>query len=176
MPSRRGPLLRVPRVPIVENHDEPRPTGAFDHAALRATMTVVATLPGTKLWHEGHPPVEVRDPELRHFAEHTLACVERVRRGDWSLCTTTGWPGNDSHDQLLAWRWTAPEHEAVVVVNFAECGAQGRVHLGAAHPACVTYDDLLSGASFERDGGELDHDGLYVDLPPYGAHVLVARA
>ena len=63
----------------------------------------------------------------------------------------------------------------MVVVNFAERAAQGRVHLGARHPARVTYDDVLSGTSFERDGGEIDHDGLYVDLPPYGAHVLVAR-
>jgi hypothetical protein len=173
----------------VENHDEPRAAAVFDQAALRAAMTVVATLPGTTLWHEGEfdgrrvhlpvllgrRPIEVSDPELRHFAEHTLAAAERVRHGNWATCTTTGWPDNQSHEQLLTWRWAGPDHEAVVVVNFAEHPAQGRVHLGASHPACVTYDDLLSGATFERDGGELDHDGLYVDLPPYGAHVLVAR-
>jgi hypothetical protein len=34
-----------------------------------------------------------------------------------------------------------------------------------------TFVDLLDGASYRRDGTELDHAGLYVALQHYGAHV-----
>jgi hypothetical protein len=35
----------------------------------------------------------------------------------------------------------------------------------------VTLRDLLSAASYERDGNELVDRGLYLDLPPWGRHV-----
>jgi hypothetical protein len=32
--------------------------------------------------------------------------------------------------------------------------------------------DLLSGDEYERDGDEMTDPGLFVDLPPWGYHVL----
>jgi hypothetical protein len=31
--------------------------------------------------------------------------------------------------------------------------------------------DVTGAASYDRDGGELDSRGLYLDLPPWGYHV-----
>ena len=83
----------------------------------------------------------------------------------------TGWPDNDSYRSLLAWCWAGH----LVVVNFSDAPAQGRVRLpwpdlpGRA----LTLSDALSGAVFERAGDELAGDGLYVELDPFAAHLLV---
>jgi hypothetical protein len=77
------------------------------------------------------------------------------------MCETSGWPDNDSHRNLLAWCW---DH-TLVVVNYGDLSAQGRVHLPWDGEWELT--DLLSGASFVRAGGE-----LYVDLQPWASHFL----
>jgi hypothetical protein len=77
------------------------------------------------------------------------------------MCETSGWPDNDSHRNLLAWCW---DH-TLVVVNYGDASAQGRVHLPWDGEWELT--DLLSGASFLRAGDE-----LYVDLQPWASHFL----
>ena len=47
----------------------------------------------------------------------------------------------------------------------------GRTCLAAA----IGSSDLLSGAVFVRDGGELAGPGLFVDLEPWQYHVLSPR-
>jgi hypothetical protein len=93
-----------------------------------------------------------------------------VRRGDWSLCSATGWPEDESAQQLLCWCW----QDTLVVVNWADAPAAAHVWLPWSDVGGRTWElrDLLSGAVFERAGDDVAASGLYVQLPPWGFHVL----
>jgi hypothetical protein len=177
-------------VRFTENHDEPRAATALAGARAYAAAVAVATLPGATLWHEGqfegrraHVPVflgrrpgEDVDAPIRAFSGRLLAAVakEHVRDGQWQLLTGTGWPGNRTNENLVAWSWTRPDAGCVVVVNLSEASAQGRIPLPWPALAHGTRNlaDLIAGALLPRDGSELVDPGLYVDLPAWGFHVL----
>jgi hypothetical protein len=175
-------------VRFLENHDEPRAAGELEPARERAAAVVVATLPGAALWHEGQfegwrvrlpvflarRPVEPVDEDLRRFHLDLLAATTPLRRGEWQLCEATGWPDDRTCEQLLAWCWLDGDQRSLVVVNAAGAPAAARVHLpwddvGAGRWRLA---DLLSGEVYERDGGDTATAGLYVQLPPWGYHVL----
>ena len=108
---------------FIENHDEPRAAATFTPAAERAAAVTVATLPGATLWHEGQfegwkvrlpvflgrRPVEPVDEDLRAFHLRLVAAAAQVRQGRWQRCETSGWPEDQSHDQLAAWCWSDDE-------------------------------------------------------------------
>ena len=182
---------------FAENHDEPRVAGQLPGDAGRAAAVAVATLPGATLWHEGQfegrrvrPPVflsrrpdEPADADLAAWYRRLLATVagHRIRAGTWQQAGISGWPGNDSARNLLAWCWTTAGGQAgdgaarhLVVVNFSAEPAQGRVGLGwdGVGGSGWTLTDLLDDRVFQRDGDELAGQGLFVDLPPWGCHLL----
>jgi hypothetical protein len=193
--TRQRYLLR-----FLENHDEPRAATALAPAPApdreRAAAVVVATLPGATLWHEGQfegrrvrvpvhlgrRPDEPVDDERRDFHLALLAAAAQVRRGTWALCPTFGWAGSNG-DQLLAWSWTSDEPDepadpagrSLVVLNLGDAVAAGRVELPWGDLAGQPWrlDDLASGQIFPRDGDGLAAEGLYVELPPWGHHLLL---
>jgi hypothetical protein len=176
-----------------ENHDEPRIAGELPGDAERAAAVAIATLPGATLWHEGQfegrrvrPPVflmrrpaEPPDPDLAAWYRRLLATVagHQVRAGVWQQLEAGGWPDNDSCRNLLAWSWSDGPSRHVVVVNFSAEPAQGRVGLSWTDlpGRGWTLTDLLDDRVFEWDGGELTAQGLFVDLPPWGCHLLTLR-
>ncbi|GIF40299.1 alpha-amylase [Actinoplanes xinjiangensis] len=176
---------------FVENHDEPRAAAVLPGGRGRAAAVAIATLPGAVLWHDGQfegrrtrlPvflgrfPDEPADPDLVAFHHRLLAAAGSVRRGEWRLLETRGWPDNPSHRELLAWAWHDETPHSLVVINFGDRPAQARVELPwpglAGRP--WQFIDLLDGGIFERDGDELAGSGLYVDLPAWGAHVVTLR-
>jgi hypothetical protein len=187
-------------VRFLENHDEPRIAGELPGAAGRAAAVAIATLPGATLWHEGqfegrrvHPPVflarrpaELSDTALAFWYRALLATVagRHVRSGSWRLLEAAGWPGNDSCRNLLAWCWSgdaaSPDDGGrhVVVVNLSALPSQGRIALGLDDLAGRGWrlTDVLDDRVFDRDGDELASAGLYVDLPPWGYHLLALAA
>ncbi|MGH3267918.1 MAG: alpha-amylase family glycosyl hydrolase [Trebonia sp.] len=188
-PGYQSRLLR-----FLENHDEPRVASRMDPAAERAAAVSIATLPGATLWYEGQfegrrvrPPVflarrpdEPTDTELADWYRRLLATVagHGVRAGAWRLLEADGWPDNQSCRNLLAWTWSgADDARHVVVVNLSGQPAQGRIPLGWPDLPGRDWrlEDLLSGAVFVRDGGELAGPGLFVALEPWQYHVLSPR-
>jgi hypothetical protein len=177
-------------VRFIENHDEPRAAATFSLPKQQAAAVTIATLPGAKLFHQGQfegyrvklpvflrrGPVESVVPALQAFYRKLLNVIGRVafREGEWKLCERTGWPGNSSYKNLVAWCWRKGEDRHLVVVNLSDSGSQGHVH--------VPWDDIsgrswrltegFTGEVFERNGNELRSPGLYVDLQPWGFHVL----
>ena len=182
---------RCEQVRFIENHDEPRAAATFGPDAQRAAAIVVATLPGITLWHDGQfdarrsrlpvtlgrRPAEADDIELRTWYALLLAGAARIRRGAWQAVATTGWPDNGSHQNLVAWSWDSPASHALVLVNLSDTAAQARAHPRWADLAegSVTLADVLTGERFERDVDDIATNGLYVDLPPWGSHVLEVR-
>jgi hypothetical protein len=103
-----------------------------------------------------------------------LPAAAAVRDGEWRLLTTTGWPDNDTHRNLLAWTWTGSDTRHVVIVNHSDAPAQAQIPLPwpelAGRPHRLT--DLLTDQTYDRDGDALLTPGLFVDLPARHSHVL----
>ena len=174
---------------FVENHDEPRAAATFEPGRARAAAVVMSTLRGARLYHDGQldglrtrpgvflarGPAEPVDAELRAFYERLLGAVadSGLRDGDWRLCDCAGWPDNASFEQLLAWCWRADERRRLVIVNLAAGAAQARVRLPWDDLAGRSWRlrDALGGATFDRDGGELQFEGLYVAMAPWESYL-----
>jgi hypothetical protein len=63
------------------------------------------------------------------------------------------------------------------VVNLSAAPAQAQIPLPWPDLPGREWNllDLLSGADFPRDGGQLADPGLYVDLPPGQSYLLAVR-
>ncbi|GAA1611251.1 alpha-amylase family glycosyl hydrolase [Actinoplanes couchii] len=167
---------------FLENHDEERAATAVPAGRGRAAAIAIATLPGATLWHDGQfegrrtrLPLhlgrrldEPTDPELTAFHHRLLAAAARLRGGEWSLLETGG------HRDILAWTWRRGTSRHVVALNFGAHRAQARIPLRWPGLSGRTWNltDLLTGEVYPRDGDILARDGLYVDLPPWSAHLL----
>jgi hypothetical protein len=177
-------------VRFIENHDEPRAAATFSPNAERVAAVLTSTLPGAVLLHEGQfegrkvrlpvflgrRPAETVDDGLLAFYQRLLPAVaeEPFRSGEWRLCAVEGWSDNQSCKNLIAWCWRYGEERRLVVVNLADAPSQGKLK--------VPWDDLpgkswrlvelLESAAFVRSGDELQGPGLFVELPPWGYHLL----
>jgi hypothetical protein len=178
---------------FLENHDEPRAASVFAAAKERAATVVTSTLPGARLFHEGQfegrkvrPPVflgrrpdEKVDEDLRAFYARLLQVISCpvFRAGEWSLCERTGWPDNQTCMNLVSWNWSTGDDRYVIVVNLSASPAQGLIHIPWEDIGSSAWQvsDILSGAAFTRNGLEMATVGLFVDLPPWGYHVLCFR-
>ncbi|MBU2668302.1 alpha-amylase [Actinoplanes bogorensis] len=161
---------------FTENHDEPRAAAAFGPRN-RAAAVVIATLPGATMWHDGQfegrrvklpvflgrYPDEPVDDDLKSF--HMKLAARKINAGEWELL---------ENDDVLAWTWQNGDERHLIVVNFADRTAYTRVRgkWWSEGRAQWRLTDLLDGRVFDRDGGELAADGLFVELPAWGFHVL----
>ena len=154
---------------------------------------MVSTLEGARLYHDGQleglrtripvflnrGPEEPPDADLRSFYERLLCAVadSDLRSGDWRLCDCSGWPDNQSFEQLVCWCWRSAQSRHLVVVNLSSSSAQARVRLPWDDLGGRTWKlaDRLSGQTFERGGDELSGEGLYVALDPWASHFLEFR-
>jgi hypothetical protein len=177
-------------VRFIENHDEPRAAAAFTPEKHRTAAVTALTLPGARLIHEGQMegrrvrlpvflarrPDEPPDVVLLSFYRQLL---ETLRRGDflkgaWRLCEQTGWPDNASHLNLVSWCWEQGNLRCLIVVNLSDTASQCFVR--------IPWDDLkgriwrlkdaFTSALYERDGDAMCGQGIYVDLPAWGFHLL----
>jgi hypothetical protein len=180
----QGKLLR-----FIENHDEPRAAATFSPAKGRAIALTIATLPGTKLFHEGQfegrkvrlpvflgrRPDESVDQDLHEFYSKLLKAVTQpvFRAGHWSLCNRTGWQDNSSFQSLVAWTWVHHDARYLIVVNLSDRSVQAQVQMRWADAAGAKWHliDLLSDTTYERDGDEMVSPGLYVELGPWNFHL-----
>ena len=181
-------------VRFIENHDEPRAAATFSSEKARASAIAILTLPGVKLLHEGQfegtkvrlpvflgrLPAEPVDHDLAAFYRRLLKEINRdvFRNGEWRLCEKSGWPDNQSCRNILSWCWVKEEERYVIVVNFSDGTAQGRVHVPWDELRGKTWrlNDVMGGESYDRSGDEIRDAGLYVDLGPWKCHLFQACA
>ncbi len=179
-------------VRFIENHDEPRAASTFSPEKERVAAITTSTLPGAKLFHEGQfdgrkvklpvflgrRPEELIDADFRDFYQKLLKAVNvpAIREGNWHLCDRSGWPDNQSYLNLVAWCWHGIGERCRIVVNLSGSGAQGRVKLPWVELMGKSWQmtDLFTGQMHERGGDEICNPGLYVDLAPWGFHVLTS--
>jgi glycosidase len=187
----KGTVPQARLVRFIENHDEARAVTAFGRERSMAAATLVVTLPGLRLFHDGQlegklvrlpiqlgrEPDEVPDVEIFTFYHRLLTVCDSptFHEGEWSLLEAEpAWRGNPSHQDLLAWTWDGAKEKKIVVVNFAPNVSQGRLRLPhlAVHGSTIVLNDELHDIEYIRDPGELQDEGLYMELGPWQANIL----
>ena len=122
-------------------------------------------------------PKEVTDADLQLFYSALLSVIKKpvFRDGRWSLLECrAAWDGNGSSESFVAFSWEgAASERAIVTVNYAPHDSQCYLQLPflpvAEQP--IRFRDLMSDASYEREGSEILSKGLYLDLPAWGFHI-----
>jgi hypothetical protein len=176
---------------FLENHDETRAAAAFPPGIHEAAAAIAFLAPGLRFFHDGQlqgrkkhisphlvrAPDEPTDPQLEQFYQKLLAVLRRpaLREGAWRLLECRpAWEGNWTWDCFLAYAWQGPDGERLLVaVNYAPNPSQCRVHPCFADLTGHLWrlQDLLGGSVYERDGGEMQAQGLYLDMQPWQACV-----
>jgi hypothetical protein len=101
-----------------------------------------------------------------------------VRHGRWSLLECgPAWYSNWTHDCIVAFGWQGANAERMLVaVNYAPNQSQCRLRLpfpDLAGRSCLLQDQISS-VVYDRDGDELQSQGLFVDLHPWEASVFAS--
>ena len=176
---------------FLENHDEPRAAATFAPDMHQAAAVITFLSPGMRFFHQGQfegkkkriSPHLIRGPEepvdraLQRFYERLLAVLRQptVRDGRWQLLECkAAWDGNGTWDCFLAFAWQVDGGARLIaVVNYARDQSQCYVHL--------PFDDLggrkwrlrdqLSDAVYDRDGNDLQAEGLYLDAAPWQSSI-----
>ena len=176
---------------FLENHDEPRAAATFPPDVHEAAAVITYLSPGLRFFHQGQfegcrkrisphlvrAPREPADPRPQAFYDRLVAVLRRpvVREGDWRLLECApAWEGNGTWDCFVAFAWQGPGDERLLVtVNFAPNHGQCYVQLPFLDLGAAQWqlEDAIGDASYERDGNDLQARGLYLDEPPWRAHV-----
>lgn len=174
-------------VRFLENHDEPRCSAVFPRERIASLAVLVSTLPGMHFFHHGqfegakiHVPMplaraaeEPADQALRKVYERVLriSSADAFHAGEWKLLEVRS-SGDDSFEDLLAYRWRLGNGCKLIVINLGGRVAQGRVQQAEPTgelPKCV-YRDELDDQSYGWDRVTVAREGLYVRLGPHQAH------
>jgi hypothetical protein len=176
---------------FLENHDEPRSAATFSSERIASVAMLLATLPGLRFYHHGQldgkktfvpmPLAKARpepaNPQIRELYERLLrfSDAEVFHSGEWKLLEVQP-AGDDTFQDLIAYRCRHQQDCRVIVVNLAGRTAQGRVREAAvgASGNCVFYD-LLDGKEYPWNRADLDTNGLYVRLAPNQAHAFEVK-
>jgi hypothetical protein len=176
---------------FLENHDEPRVASALSFEEHRAAALLIIGLPGVRFLHDGQlsgahvkvpvqlgrVPVEEVQPAIAEMYRELLKMVPRtaVGRGRGEvLRPRAAWPDNPTAQQfvIVQWQNQGPDFD-LVAVNLA--GHRGQCYAPLSVPGLNennwSMKDLLGADEYRRAGEDLQNQGLYLDLPPYGAQL-----
>ena len=176
---------------FLENHDEPRAAATFSPDVHEAAAVITFLSPGLRFFHQGQfegrtkrisphlvrGPNEPVDNRLKQFYDRLLAVLRQpvVRDGQWQLLDCApAWDGNWTDDCFVAFAWQgAGDERLIVAVNYAPNQSQCHVRLPFADLGGTQWrlQDLLGGASYDRDGDDLQGPGLYLDVAPWSARI-----
>ena len=175
---------------FLENHDEPRAASAFPSDMHRAAAAVAFLSPGLRFFHQGQfegrrkrisphlgrGPSEAVDPVRPEVSRRLLDVLRKavVRDGQWQLAECMpAWDGNWTADCFVAFAWQHQGERLLVAVNYAPNRSQCRVRLSFPNLAGGQWRlvDQLSNADYDRDGDELQSQGLFLDMSPWQAAV-----
>ena len=176
---------------FLENHDEPRAAAVFEPGCHQAAALLTYLLPGLRFFFagqlEGHrerapvqfcsSPPQVKDETLGHFYSRLMEQLNQISYRENSfhmLQALPAWSGNERWANFTAFTWMADEQEGwLAVVNYSPAAGQSylRMSFPELHGRLLHLEDVLNAAVYEREGDQLLHTGLYVDLPAWGFHL-----
>jgi hypothetical protein len=173
---------------FIENHDEARSAVALGREKGLAAATAMATLKGMRFFHDGQAqgfrakvpvhlvrgPDEPVDSEVRGHYEKLFQATRHpaFHGGEWSLLDALpAAQGDRTANSLLTWCWRQGRHVKLVVINYSNAPARGRVKLPSSGSETVVITDEMSSRSYERLLAELQDPGLFVELEPWKSHL-----
>jgi hypothetical protein len=176
---------------FLENHDEPRAAAAFPPGVHEAAAAITFLSPGLRFFHQGQfegrtkrisphlgrgPREPVNEP-LNLFYQRLLSVLRSpvVKNGAWRLLDCApAWSGNWTWDCFVAFAWQGKDGDRLLVmVNYAPNQSQCRILLpwNDLSGGRWRLQDPIHDEGYDRDGDDLQSQGLYVDLPPWRFHV-----
>ncbi len=175
-------------VRFLENHDEPRAASTFGTERAQAAAVATLTQTGMRLVHHGqiegrqvrlpvflgrYPEEPVDETLARFYGSLLLGLADPTfRHGRWQLCDRSGWPDNDTYQNLIAWSWDGTSRW-LIVVNLSDRSAAGHVQAPWPDLAGRSWQltDPIQDDTFQRAGDDL-LAGLFVALDPWRWHLL----
>jgi hypothetical protein len=179
-------------VRFLEDRNEPRAASRMAPPQERAAALTTATVPGMLLVADGQTtgarlrapiqlrrePEEAPNPELEAFYRRLLVATadDTFRTGQAiRLEPTSAWPGNQTHEGIIARLWVGQHKQLrLVVANLTGYPAQAFIPMSLpefAGKEIRLEDQLEDDVVYDRPGDDLLVRGLYVDLPGYGGHI-----
>ncbi|MFH1937226.1 MAG: alpha-amylase family glycosyl hydrolase, partial [Bacteroidota bacterium] len=175
---------------FLENHDEPRAASVFPWDQHQAAAILTFLTPGLKFFHQGEcqgrkvkvsphlgrAPEEQPDVLTEAFYVQLLTLLKRplFHTGDWQLLEpVSAWNGNSTSRNFIAFSWCDEDSRLLLVVNYAPNQGQCRLFLpfeGIADHNWQLHDPVKD-ELYQREGADLDANGLYVDLEGWGFHI-----
>jgi glycosidase len=186
-------------VRFLENHDEPRVAHVLPTEVQRAAAVITFLSPGLRFFHQGQfegkqtkisvhlrrGPVEPLNEQVQKIYDELLHIVSsRIgESGAWQLLeTTSAWEGNNSHNAFVCFMLSEPGQVLIAAVNYSQDTAQcyvkfppGFIDSGVTPEGSITLRDLLSSDTYVRDPNKLLTEGLYLNIPPWRAHIFVVE-
>jgi hypothetical protein len=162
----------------------------------QAAAVITFLTPGLRFFHQGQfegrvkrisphlvrGPVEPVNEHLAQFYNRLLTVLRQpiFREGKWQLLECApGWEGNSSCDAFIAYAWEGSDGgRALVAVNYSDHFSQCYVRLPFSNLSARQWRlrDLLGEAQYERNGNELQSQGLFLDVGPWQYHVFNVSA
>jgi glycosidase len=176
---------------FLENHDEPRAATDFPPGMHEAAAILTFLSPGLRFFHQGQfqgrrkriSPHLVRAPE-EPVNENLVMFYNMLtdnlrlpvfRSGTWHLLECApAWDGNLSNDNYVSFYWQGDGDEKMVVaVNYSAFQGQCYIRLPNQNfgNGLWIFNDLVNGTIFEREGVDLQSNGLYLDEKPWKIYV-----
>jgi glycosidase len=179
------------QVHFIENHDEGRAAASLGIEKSRAAATLICTIPGTVLLHNGQLtgrriklPVQINrqpDESVNHALAgfyHRLLSETRAaiyQSGRWQLFDIRpAYTEDTTHENLLAYGWSGDGQFRVIVVNLTGTWSQGIVEMNdwqRMRGKGWRLFDVLGGFYTYRDGDRMVDEGLYIEFEPYQSKI-----
>lgn len=182
---------RKNRFLFLENHDEQRSAHIFPDDKLKAAATLIYTLPAMKLIYDGqlegrefHHAIQLRrlqkeevKSQLKNFYKNLFVSIKKssIPEAYFKLLKPVpAWEGNPAYHNFIIYLYEDKKfNKDLIVINLSPYQSQCRVKI-------ESYDlidkkflirDRLSDEEYVRDGNEMFHQGLYLDLKPYQSQI-----
>ena len=173
-------LFQMRSIRFIANHDEEEPLKAFGREKTLAAATIIATLPGARLFHlfqlMGRParmPIQyinddfTLDEAVEKYYWKILGIVSdpAFHGGQWALQETVPmYVGENSYHNILCWMWKQRHTGKIVFINYSADPAQCRVPFKGI--ADYTVREEIEGKEFKVPP-ELAVQGVELVLKPY---------
>ena len=177
-------LFQMRSLRFIANHDEEEPLKAFGREKSLAAATIIATLPGARLFHLfellGRParmPIQYINDEFAvddaveqyYWKILGIASDPAFHGGQWALKESIPvYAGETSCHNILCWQWKQRHTGKMVFINYSQDPAQCRVPFKGI--ADYTVREEIEGKEVKLTP-ELATQGMELVLKPYECKV-----
>lgn len=177
-------LYQMRSIRFTSNHDEEEALKAFGREKSLAASTIIATLPGARLFHLfqilGRParmPVQYAKDSFQEdetvYAYYRklleIASAPAFHGGQWSLRDVSS-AGDDSNRNILSWQWKQMNTGKIIMINYSGAPAKGRVAMKGLYGQNGTVTEEFSGKKITVTP-EMLSQGFELYLKPYESKI-----